>query len=119
MDITLRLSVLLVGIVILLITAELLRRGRIPVKFSLLWLVAVLLILFVALFPGVLGVFANLIGFQTISNMVVGVILIILILLTIAITVIISGQTTKIQILIQELSMLEKRLEEVEKEKQK
>ena len=49
------------------------------------------------------------------SNMLVGILIFILFLLTIALTVIVSGQTTKIIILIQEVSMLKKKINDMEK----
>ena len=113
MSITLRISVLLVALAIFLIIFQLLRRGRIPIKFSLLWQIAVLLLVLVAIFPQILEIIRKMIGFQTISNMVMGVMIVILILITIALTVIVSGQTTKIVILIQEISMLKNEIKEM------
>ena len=115
MSITLRISVLFVALAIFLIIVQLLRRGRIPIKFSLLWAISVILLLFVAIFPRILIDISSIIGFQAMSNMVLAVIICILIVISIAITVIASGQTTKIELLIQEISMLKRKVEEMEK----
>ena len=50
--------------------------------------------------------FATKLGFQTISNLVVGVFIVILFFITISLTVIVSAQKKKITLLIQEVSIL-------------
>ena len=54
------------------------------------------------------GFFTNLIGFKTTSNLVIGIILSLLLLITLFLTVIINDQKNKIKLLIQEISMLKK-----------
>jgi Uncharacterized conserved protein (DUF2304). len=110
----LRFVILMVAIVILAIILQLLRRGRIPVKFTLLWLIADGILFLLAIFPFVLNIFTGIIGFQTTSNLVIGIFIVILLLVTIALTVIVAGQATKTQLLIQELSMLKQQYKESE-----
>ncbi|OUP73987.1 hypothetical protein B5F09_10975 [Erysipelatoclostridium sp. An173] len=107
--------VLIVAFIIFLLTLILLRKGRIPVKFSILWFLVSFILFLVGFFPGFISLISNLMGFQTMSNMLVGILIFILFLLTIALTVIVSGQTTKIIILIQEVSMLKKKINDMEK----
>jgi hypothetical protein len=56
-------------------------------------------------------------GFSTISNLVIGIILVILLFITIALTVIVSGQKEKIRILIQEVSILKEKVNKNESKK--
>jgi hypothetical protein len=114
---SLRLWVLVVSLLITIVVVQILRRGRVPVKYSLLWFLSSAIILFVAVFPGVLDILANLMGFKTISNMVIGIMLVILLFITISLTVIVSGQKEKIRLLIQEVSMLKKKVDSYEDEK--
>ena len=66
----------------------------------------VLILLFLANFPNALIEIANLVGFQTVSNMVIGVLLVILFFITMSLTVIVSAQKRKITLLVQEISLL-------------
>lgn len=110
----LRFTILLVAIIILGIILQLLRRGRIPVKFTLLWVIADGILFLLAVFPFVLNIITGIVGFQTTSNLVIGIFIVILLLVTIALTVIVAGQATKTQLLIQELSMLKQQYKENE-----
>lgn len=79
-------------------------------KFALVWYIPSFAIVLLALIPSLFEYIAGLIGFQTISNLVVGFLFVVLFLIVIALTVIIAGQTTKINLLIQETSMLKKKI---------
>lgn len=113
MNFTLRLSVLAVALILLIVILLLLKRGRVPVKFSILWIISIFLLILLVLFPDVISWMTHLLGFRTMSNMVTGFLILILFFITISLTVIVSGQTTKIQLLIQELSLLKKSLEDL------
>ncbi|MDH6367896.1 MULTISPECIES: DUF2304 domain-containing protein [unclassified Breznakia] len=113
----LRVGVFLGGLIILLIILHLLKKGRVPIKFSIPWFLAPLLLFLVALFPDVVVLFTQFLGFQTMANMVIGILIFILIILSISLTVIVSGQKTKIQLLIQEVSIMKSELEKVSKNK--
>lgn len=106
----LRVSVFLVSCVLFIIIFILFRKGRIPLKYTLVWFIPNLLILLVAIVPSMLQFIMNLLGFQTVSNMVIGMLIFILVLISISLTVIVSGQRTKITLLIQEVSLLKKEI---------
>lgn len=108
MSYNLRLGLIIVGLLIFIITLYLLKKDRIPVKYSLVWLFSGLIILFLALIPNLFGLLSDLLGFMTMSNMVVGMFIFILLMITISLTVIVSGQKKKMILLIQEVSMLKK-----------
>ena len=98
-----------VGIFLIVIVTIILKRGRIPMKFALVWYVPSFAIVLLALVPSLFEIIAGILGFQTISNLVAGFLIII------ALTVIVAGQTTKINLLIQEVSMLKKKVNDNEK----
>ena len=54
-------------------------------------------------------------GFQTMSNMVIGIILVLLTFLTMALTIIVSGQKKKTTLLIQEISILKSEIRGIKK----
>ncbi|WP_279166994.1 DUF2304 domain-containing protein [Thomasclavelia cocleata] len=105
-------GLLIVGIFLIVMVTIILKKGRIPMKFALVWYVPSIAIVLLALFPGLFEYIADFIGFQTISNLVAGFLFVVLFLIIIALTVIIAGQTTKINLLIQEVSMLKKQVNE-------
>lgn len=104
--------VIVAAIIIFLVTLQLLRKGRIPVKFSILWLFVSFILLLVAVFPNFIVIIAQFMGFQTMSNMLIGILIFILFMMSIALTVIVSGQKAKITLLIQEISILKKEMED-------
>ncbi|MDQ0359796.1 DUF2304 domain-containing protein [Breznakia pachnodae] len=117
MENNLRLAIFLVALVLLLFVMYLLRKGRLPIKFALLWFTAILLLLIVAILPDMLLWLMNLVGFVTLSNLIIGILFVILIFITISLTVIISGQREKIRILIQEVSILKEEVDNLENRK--
>lgn len=109
------LLVLGTGLLIFLVTLQLLRRGRIPVKFSILWFIVAVILLVVGIFPNFIVLISTRIGFISMSNMLVGILIFLLFAMCIALTVVVSGQATKITLLIQEVSMLKKKIVNEEK----
>ena len=108
-------SILSIAVLLYVIIFILFKRGRIPLKYALVWIAPATIILLVAIMPKSLEIMTQFLGFQTISNMVVGLILFILISITISLTVIVSGQRTKITLLIQEISILKEKCSKFEK----
>lgn len=108
-------GLLLVGVFLFLIVLFILRKGRISMKFALVWFIPSFAIIILALFPEFFELFARIFGFKTISNLVAGLLFVVLFLIIIALTVIVAGQTTKINLLIQEISMLKMKVREIEK----
>lgn len=113
MEGSLRLAIFLVAFVLLLFVMYLMRKGRLPIKFAILWLLPIFLLLIVAVIPDMLMWLTKLIGFMTLSNMTIGILFVILIFITISLTVIISGQKEKIRILIQEVSILKEEVKQM------
>lgn len=111
MSVNLRIMIFLVALVLYCVVFTIFKRGRIPLKYSLVWLIPATLILFIAIIPDVLWKFTKMLGFQTTSNMVIGILFIILFFICISLTVIVSGQKTKITLLIQEISLLKEKNE--------
>lgn len=103
-------GLLCVGLFLIVVVTVILRRGRIPMKFALVWYVPSVVIVLLALVPSLFEFVAGIFGFQTISNLVAGFLFVVLFLIIIALTVIIAGQTTKINLLIQEVSILKKKV---------
>ena len=112
MPFNLRLAILLIAFVLALLVIFILKKDLIPVKFSLLWWLAIILLVFLSIFPDFVMYFVRLLGFQTTSNMVTGILIVILIFITISLTIIVSNQNKKISLLIQEISIIKSKLDE-------
>lgn len=111
MTINLRLGLIVIAIIMMVIISIILIKDRMPVRYSLIWVISSLLILLVGVVPGLFIFFANLLGFVTMSNLIIGIFIFILLMITFFLTVIASGQKKKITLLIQEVSILKEKIE--------
>ena len=96
---------------IILFILVLLRRQKITIKYSLIWLLLFIILFIATLVPNFLVWITHTLGFATASNMVFSLIIGVLIVITIALTVIVSTQDRKIRLLIQEISMLKNKVD--------
>lgn len=107
---SLTLGLLSVGAMLFFITLVILREKKISVKYAIVWLIPSFMIVLLALFPIIFEYIATLFGFQTISNLVIGFLLVLIIFLIMSLTIIISNQSKRITLLIQEISILKNEL---------
>lgn len=112
MPINLRIAIFVVACILVVVVMQILHKEMIPVKYSLLWWIAIIILMVLALWPNFFLLFVNLMSFQTTSNMVIGVFIVILLFITMSLTVIVSSQKNKINLLIQEVSMLKEKVKD-------
>ena len=74
MPVNLRIAIFLVACILAFVVMQILHKEMIPVKYSLLWWVAIIILLVLAIWPDFFC-FCQLNEFQTTSNMVIGVLL--------------------------------------------
>ena len=86
----------------------LLRRRKINIKYSLIWILLFTILFIAALVPNFLIWITHVLGFTTSSNMVFSLKIGVLIVISIALTLIVSTQDRKIRLMIQEVSILKK-----------
>lgn len=101
---------LLFSIFILSIVLFLLVKRKVNIKYALIWIILFSILLISVVVPGFLIWVTHFFGFKTVSNMVISAIIAVLIIITIALTVIVSNQDKKIRLLIQEFSILKKEI---------
>lgn len=94
------------SIFIILFILHLIRKEKVNIKYSLIWLILFFALLLCLFIPGLLDYITKLLGFQTASNMVLSLLIAVLVVINIANTVINSHQDKKIRLLIQEISLL-------------
>jgi len=109
MPVSIRVLLLLFSITLALITTVVLKKGRMPVKYSLLWYFSSIVVFVLSVFPFAIEWVAKIFGFKTLSNLIVAIMICILLFLTMALTIITAGQNKKITLLIQELSLLKEK----------
>ena len=116
MSLNLRIIMIVFALLLFSLILSLISKHRIPIRYSLFWMVSSLIILFVGIFPNLAGIFTSVVGFKTTSNFVIGIILTMLLAITLILTVIVSGQKRHIKLLIQEVSMLKREIEKDKKD---
>ena len=110
MTLKLKLALIIIALLIFVITFIILKKGKMPIKYALVWDFSALIILLLGIVPELFEWCASLFGFTTISNMVIGIFIIILLMICMALTIMISTQKRKITLLIQEVSILKNKI---------
>ena len=108
LPIKLRIVLIILSLILIVIISRNIKKERIPIKYSLIWYISALLVLFVGIFPNALDAITSLIGFETTSNLIIGIILGLILLILLVLTIIVSNQKKQITLLIQEISILKK-----------
>ena len=105
----LQLEIILFSVFMLASIVHLVRKNHITVKYSLVWMTAILAILVGALIPGILPWIASLLGFESLPNLIFTLFIGILISVSMVLTIIVSGLKDKVRMLTQEVSLLKER----------
>ena len=119
LPIRLKVSLMAAVLVFFIIVLSMLKRRRLALKYTLLWLLTGVVMLIFVVFPELLQSLAGFIGAQTLMNtlylLIIGFILVLLMMLT----SIVSKQTERIAFLAQANAILEKRVRELEESKRR
>ena len=113
----LTLTLIIVGFALIILTTVILKKGRISEKHALLWYAMSLIILLSGVIPKVFSAISRKLGFEVRSSFVIGIFIGILIMLTMALTIMIAGQKKKTTLLIQEVSLLKEEVEKLKRSK--
>lgn len=92
----------------------LLRKKMLNLKYGLLWIFSGVLMLILAIFPGILNSFSRLVGIASPTNALFAVILFCVMIILMSLTAIVSGLNNKVKRLAQAIALLENRLRAVE-----
>lgn len=104
---TLRIVVIAICIVFLAVVALQVKRGRLLLRYSLLWMALAVIAMLGALFPRVVFWLSNLAGFETPSNFILFIGLFFLMAVCLSLSVIVSKQSVRIKSLVQEIALME------------
>lgn len=103
-------------VILIIVILSLLKKDRITIKYAIVWLFPSIILLIFTLIPGFLNWTTKLLGFQTASNMVFALLIALLLMISIVLTVIVSNQKNQIRKLIQEVSILQKKVKNINEE---
>lgn len=113
MKLNLFITVITFLILLLAIILRLLRKDKISVKYAIMWIIMIFLSFIVIIIPNFLNKLSSWLGFELASNMVLCLFIVILLLISIALTVMITIQKKKITMLIQEVGIIKKEMEDL------
>lgn len=116
---SLAITLLFISLLLFILITVILKKGRIPEKYALLWYAVSSIILFLSIVPNFFSFISKNLGFNVMSNFIIGVFIGLLLLLVMALTIIVSGQKKKITLLIQEISLMKEEMKSLNKKKNK
>lgn len=93
---------------------RLIKQRRVMLKYTLLWLLAGVVMIFLVISPELLKLFVKIVGIQTPMYGLIMAILAFIIAILLSLTVIVSWQAEKIKNLTQKMGIYEKRIRELE-----
>lgn len=108
MSMMLRLFLLVFSALFLFVIFRLVAKGRLQLKYSLLWIALGMLLIIASAFPGLVSWLAQILGVGLTSNFVFLVGVIFLMGVCLSLSVIVSWQARDIRSLVQRLALLEK-----------
>ena len=117
MNLRLRITLILGLVLFFILVFYLLKRKRINIKYSLLWLLTGISMLIPVLFPSVLSSTFVLLGISDPLNGLFSLLLFFILILIMSLTAIVSRMTERNREIIQTLALLEKRVREIENKK--
>ncbi len=112
MSSSLKLISIVFCLVIIGIILYIVKRGRISIKYSLIWFFSMFILLLLILIPNLLSFLTHAIGIEVASNLIFALIIAVLIFINISLTIIVSGQNDKIRLLVQEISLIKSKEDE-------
>ena len=103
-------------LIIMFVITMFVKRSKISVKYSLIWYFICIILAILTIFPEILGFFTNLLQIHVASNMIFALMLAGLFVINISLTIIVSEQKEQIKNLIQEVSLIKKKIKDDNKE---
>lgn len=115
----LQIVMIVIEIIYLLVIVTMLKKKKLMLKYSLLWLFAGVVLLVMTIFPEVLKALFGLIGVESPMNGLLSLCIFSVLIILISITCIVSKQAETIRVLTQNSALLEKRVRELEEKAEK
>ncbi len=108
-----RCGLIIILVILLLAILNMIRSGKMSMRYAFLWIILTAILLIAAIAPGFLDTLAGWLGFEVTSNMIFVVAIFLLLMISISLTRIVSEQSLSITLLTQEVSLLKKELDDI------
>lgn len=115
LPITLRIVLIVITVIYLLMLIRKLKTGALQLSFSIFWIFTGLFLVVIAVFPIIVQNISGFFGFQTTANMLFLITIFIAYYLIFELTLKLSQENKKNTALVQEISLLKRRVEIMEK----
>lgn len=109
-------ELVVINILFILFVYNNIKRNKISLRYSLLWIVSSIVMIFCSLSPNLMNKIANYVGIQTASNMIFLFLIGILLIISFILTVIVSKHKEKITLLVEEIGILKEKVNRVKKD---
>lgn len=115
MSIELRVVLIIITLFYLFVILKAIKNRKMQISLSLFWIFTGIILLVAAIFPNLFVYISNLLGFETTSNMIFCITIFLAFYLIFNLTMMLSKENKKTTKLVQEISLLKNKVEELEK----
>lgn len=119
MQLTLRIALILITFAYILVIVKAIKNKKMQISFSVFWIITGLILIIAIAIPNMIQNISTLLGFTLSVNMIFCVAIFLLFYLVFNINIVLSTENKKNTLLIQEISMLKQRIEELENKQEK
>ena len=117
MHLSLRIVLIIITVIYLIEILKAVKNKKMRISFLVFWMFTGFALIIALAIPGLVDYITNLIGFEMPTNMIFCITIFIAFYLIFNLNILLSQESKKNVVLIQEVSMLKKRVEELEKDK--
>lgn len=115
MQISLRIALILITMIYLIVILKAVKNKRMQISFLIFWMFTGIILIVALAIPGLVDNISKALGFEVATNMIFCVAIFIAFYLIFNLNILLSKENKKNVLLIQELSILKKKVEELEK----
>lgn len=119
MSVNLTIAVAIIFVLMMLIIINKVRKGKLQLAYSIFWIISGIILIIALLIPNCISNITNLLGFEVISNMIFFITIVMAFYLILQLMTELSKEAKRNVSLIQEISLLKKRVIDIENEKNK
>jgi hypothetical protein len=106
MGILLRIELIVFAVLFMLMILWIVKKEKLLIKYALVWLISGFLMIVAVTIPNFIEKLSSFLGFETTSNMMFLIGFLLLLYICLTLTVIVSKQSSKIRLLVQEISLM-------------
>lgn len=115
MQIELRIVLIVITLIYLFFILKSMKNKKMQISFSLFWIFTGIILLVAAIAPNIFKSISDILGFETTANMIFCITIFLAFYLIFNLTIMLTKENNKSTKLIQEISLLKNRVEELEK----